>query len=93
MTDRTQTNRWLVLVIACVADLFGRQLLFVAGGGGAVGLVVGGFLTDVLSWRWRTAMQMQRMPIAPYIRATLSVALITQPPTSLSSRHFSQSFV
>jgi EmrB/QacA subfamily drug resistance transporter len=167
MTDRTQTNRWLVLVIVCVAqfmvvldativnvalpsiqhslhfsasslqwivnaytlvfggflllggrasDLFGRQLLFVAGlvvftgasllnglsttsnvliggralqglgaalvspaalsiitttfaegrdrtralgvwsaiaaGGGAVGLVVGGFLTDTLSWRW-----------------------------------------
>ena len=167
MTDRTQTNRWLVLVIVCVAqfmvvldativnvalpsiqsdlhfsasslqwivnaytlvfggflllggraaDLFGRQLLFVTGvivftaasllnglastsnvliggralqglgaalvspaalsivtttfaegrertkalgvwsaiaaGGGAVGLVVGGFLTEVLSWRW-----------------------------------------
>jgi EmrB/QacA subfamily drug resistance transporter len=167
MTDKTDTNRWLVLVIVCVAqfmvvldativnvalpsiqsglhfsasslqwtvnaytlvfggflllggraaDLFGRQLLFVAGvvvftaasllnglattsnvliggralqglgaalvspaalsivtttfaegrertralgvwsaiaaGGGAVGLVVGGFLTDALSWRW-----------------------------------------
>ena len=65
----------------------------IAAGGGAVGLVVGGLLTDVLSWRWKTAMQMLRMPIAPYIRATLSVALSTQPPTSLSSRHFSQSFV
>src|SRR6476661_4441221 len=140
MSTRPDTNRWLVLVIVCVAqfmvvldativnvalpsiqqslhfspsslqwivnaytlvfggflllggraaDLFGRQLLFVVGvivftaasllnglastsnvliggralqglgvwsaiaaGGGAVGLVVGGFLTDVLSWRW-----------------------------------------
>jgi MFS family permease len=24
----------------------------IAAGGGAVGLVVGGFLTDTLSWRW-----------------------------------------
>src|SRR5438445_674098 len=55
-----QTNRWRVLVIVCLAQfmvildatIVNVALSSIAAGGAAVGLLLGGILTDALSWQW-----------------------------------------